>query len=82
MKVSDIACLNVSRLAFATTSRMTKFLRRILKGHRFEEMKIHFSTVATDLAGRRSGGFQRSGRRDRADSEQLYISRDLPPCGI
>jgi NTE family protein len=50
MKVSDIASLNLSRLAFATTARMTTFLRRILKGHRFEDMRIPFSTVATDLA--------------------------------
>jgi len=50
MRLSDIAGFNLSRFAFATTSRMTKFLRRILKCDRFEEMRMPVCAVATDLA--------------------------------
>jgi NTE family protein len=50
MRLSDIAGFNLSRFAFATTSRMTKFLRRILKCDRFEEMRMPACAVATDLA--------------------------------
>ena len=50
MKLSDIASLNVSRLAFSTTKRMTRLLTRILKCDRFEEMRIPLCAVATDLA--------------------------------
>jgi NTE family protein len=50
MKLSDFGNISLSRLAFATTGRMEKFLGRILKCHRFEEMKTPACAVATDLA--------------------------------
>jgi NTE family protein len=49
MKLSDFARWRVSRMALATTDRMTTFLTRLLKRHRFEEMKIPLCAVATDL---------------------------------
>ena len=50
MRFSDVACWSVNRMGFAGSGRMEKFLKRLLKRFRFEEMPIPLGVVATDLA--------------------------------
>jgi NTE family protein len=49
MRLKDVARWTLSRLGFAASDRMIKFLPRLLKVNRFEEMKIPLAIVATDL---------------------------------
>jgi NTE family protein len=49
MRLSDVAGLMISRVAVASTDRMTKFLMRLLKRYVFEEMQIPLCAIATDL---------------------------------
>jgi len=62
LKRSDVARWGLSRFAIANTTPMTRFLPRLLKCRRFEEMNIPLCAVATDLAGGRPVIF-----RDRGD---------------
>jgi NTE family protein len=50
MRFSDVASWCISKLALASHKRMTYFLARLLKRHRFEEMRIPLCVVATDFA--------------------------------
>jgi NTE family protein len=50
MKFRDIARWTVNLLGLAGNDRMITFLARLLKVHRFEDMKIPLAIVATDLA--------------------------------
>ncbi len=50
MRFKDIAQWTISRLGLAASERMNAFLMRLLKVHRFEEMRIPLAVVATDLS--------------------------------
>lgn len=49
MKFRDVAGWKPGRLGLAASERMEAFLRRILKVHRFEQMRTPLAVVATDL---------------------------------
>lgn len=49
MRFGDVARWSLSRMGFVVSERMKPFLRRLLKHHRFEEMRIPLGVVATDL---------------------------------
>ncbi|HEY1206068.1 MAG: patatin-like phospholipase family protein [Bryobacteraceae bacterium] len=49
MKFKDVARWRFSLLGLAGSERMAEFLRRLLKVHRFEDMRIPLAVVATGL---------------------------------
>ena len=49
MRFTDVARWSISRMGLAGSERMDRFLRKLLKGFRFEDMKIPLGIVATDL---------------------------------
>jgi len=49
MRFGDVARWSISRMGFVVSERMRKFLERLLKCYRFEEMRIPLGVVATDL---------------------------------
>ncbi|MEX2262153.1 MAG: patatin-like phospholipase family protein [Bryobacteraceae bacterium] len=49
MRFADVARWSLSRLGLAGSERMEQFLQRLLKQHRFEDMRIPLAVVATDL---------------------------------
>lgn len=49
MKFRDVAGLALNRLGLVSTQRMDVFLKRLLKVHRFEEMRVPLAIVATDV---------------------------------
>ena len=49
MRFSDVARWSPRLLGLVGSDRMNRFLKRILKTHRFEEMTIPLGVVATDL---------------------------------
>jgi NTE family protein len=49
MRFGDVARWNVCRLGLAGSERMGKFLARLLKHLRFEDMKVPLGVIATDL---------------------------------
>jgi len=50
MRFGDIGRWSVCRMGFAASERMKKFLEKLLKNYRFEEMQIPLGVLATDLA--------------------------------
>jgi len=50
MRFADVARWTIPRMGLMVSERMEKFLRRLLKCFRFEEMKIPLGVVATDLS--------------------------------
>ncbi|MFN7934664.1 MAG: patatin-like phospholipase family protein [Bryobacteraceae bacterium] len=50
MKFKDVAGWRLSKLGVVASHRMEEFLRRALPVHRFEDMKVPLSVVATDLS--------------------------------
>lgn len=50
MRFTDVARWSLCRMGFVGSERMEKFLRRLLKAFRFEDMKIPLGIVATDLS--------------------------------
>jgi NTE family protein len=50
MRFADVARWSISRMGLAGSERMNRFLQKLLKRFRFEEMKIPLGVVATDLA--------------------------------
>ena len=50
MRFGDVGSWRLGWMGLAATERMKKFLERLLKNYRFEEMKIPLGVVATDLA--------------------------------
>jgi len=50
MRFSDVARWRPRLLGLVGSDRMNRFLKKILKTHRFEEMSIPLGVVATDLA--------------------------------
>jgi NTE family protein len=50
MRFTDVARWSICRMGFVGSERMEKFLGRLLKCWRFEEMRLPLGVVATDLA--------------------------------
>jgi NTE family protein len=50
MRFGDVGRWSLSRLGFMASERMKKFLERLLKAYRFEEMQIPLGVLATDLS--------------------------------
>jgi NTE family protein len=50
MRFGDVGRWSLSRLGFMASERMKKFLERLLKAYRFEEMRIPLGVLATDLS--------------------------------
>ena len=61
MRFKDIAGWTISRLGLADSERMTPFLKRLLKVHNFEEMRIPLAIVASDLLSGDSAVFRDRG---------------------
>jgi NTE family protein len=49
MRFGDVARWSISRMGFVVNERMRRFLERLLKAYRFEEMRIPLGVLATDL---------------------------------
>jgi NTE family protein len=49
MRFTDVARWSLNRMGFVGSDRMEKFLKRLLKVFRFEDMRIPLAVVATDL---------------------------------
>jgi NTE family protein len=49
MRFTDVARWSISKMGLAGSERMERFLQKLLKGFRFENMKIPLGIVATDL---------------------------------
>src|SRR5689334_16623213 len=49
MRFTDVARWSVCRLGLVGSERMTKFLERLLKHMKFEDMKIPLGVIATDI---------------------------------
>jgi NTE family protein len=49
MRFGDVARWSLCRMGFVVSERMKRFLERLLKHYRFEEMPIPLGVVATDL---------------------------------
>jgi NTE family protein len=49
MRFGDIARWSLCRMGFAVSERMKRFLERLLKQYRFEEMRLPLGVLATDL---------------------------------
>jgi len=49
MRFSDVARWSLCRMGFMGSERMKRFLERLLKKYRFEEMRLPLGVVATDL---------------------------------
>ena len=49
MRFGDVARWSISRMGFVVNERMRRFLERLLKAYRFEDMKIPLGVLATDL---------------------------------
>lgn len=61
MKFKDVAKWTVNRLGLAGSERMTTFLARLLKQHRFEDMRIPLTVVASDLVSGKAVVFKDKG---------------------
>jgi NTE family protein len=49
MRFTDVARWSLCRMGFVGSERMEKFLKRLLKAFRFEDMKVPLGVVATNL---------------------------------
>lgn len=49
MRFSDVARWSIGRMGFVVSERMQRFLEKLLKHYRFEEMRIPLGVAATDL---------------------------------
>jgi NTE family protein len=49
MRFADVARWSICRMGFVVSERMVRFLGKLLKCNRFEEMRIPLGVVATDL---------------------------------
>lgn len=61
MRFADVARWSLCRMGFVVSERMKRFLERLLKGYRFEDMRIPLGVVATDLATGQSVRFRDTG---------------------
>src|SRR5437762_14149037 len=60
VRFRDVARWSLCRMGFMATERMKRFLERLLKAHRFEEMRIPLGIVATDLCSGEAVSFRDS----------------------
>jgi len=49
MRFGDVARWSISRMGFVVNERMQRFLQKLLKRYRFEDMRIPLGVTATDL---------------------------------
>jgi NTE family protein len=61
MRFGDVARWSLCRMGFVVSERMKRFLERLLKSYRFEEMRIPLGVIATDLCTGESVTFRDSG---------------------
>jgi len=61
LRFGDIGRWSLGRMGFAATERMKKFLEKLLKNYRFEEMHIPLGILATDLATGEAIPFREAG---------------------
>jgi NTE family protein len=61
MRFGDVAHWSLCRMGFVVSERMQKFLERLLKRYRFEEMRIPLGVLATDLCTGQTVPFRESG---------------------
>jgi NTE family protein len=61
MRFGDVGNWSLGRMGFMANERMKKFLERLLKAFRFEEMRIPLGVLATDLATGESVRFHGTG---------------------
>jgi NTE family protein len=61
MTFGDVASWSLCRMGFVASERMNRFLERLLKKYRFEEMKAPLGVIATDLATGEPVHFRDSG---------------------
>jgi NTE family protein len=61
MRFGDVARWSICRMGFVVSERMTKFLGRLLKSYRFEEMRMPLGVLATDLSTGRPVVFRDAG---------------------
>src|ERR1043165_1212031 len=61
MRFTDVARWSIRRMGFVVSERMKRFLERLLKSYRFEEMKIPLGVLATDLCTGESVRFRDTG---------------------
>src|SRR3954452_24401426 len=50
MRFGDVARWSLCRMGFVVSERMKRFLERLLKTYRFEDMRIPLGVIATDLS--------------------------------
>ncbi len=61
MRFGDVARWSISRMGFVVSERMKRFLERLLKENRFENMRIPLGVLSTDLCTGDSVTFSGSG---------------------
>jgi NTE family protein len=61
MRFGDVARWSLCRMGFVVSERMQRFLERLLKSYRFEEMRIPLGVLATDLCTGQTVPFRESG---------------------
>ena len=61
MRFGDVARWSLCRMGFVVSERMKRFLERLLKRYRFEEMRIPLGVIATDLCTGAPVSFQGTG---------------------
>jgi NTE family protein len=61
MRFGDVARWSIGRMGFVVNERMQRFLQKLLKRYRFEEMRIPLGVAATDLLTGETVDFRGSG---------------------
>jgi NTE family protein len=61
MRFGDVARWSFPRMGFMVSERMSRFLERLLKRYRFEEMRLPLGVLATDLCTGEPVSFRGSG---------------------
>jgi NTE family protein len=61
VRFKDVARWSLCKMGFMATERMKRFLERLLRAHRFEEMRIPLGIVATDLCSGEAVSFRDQG---------------------
>jgi NTE family protein len=61
MRLGDVARWTLGRMGLVVTERMQRFLEKLLKSYRFEEMRIPLGVLATDVCTGETVGFRDSG---------------------
>ena len=61
MRFGDVARWTLGRMGFVVSERMKRFLEKLLKRYRFEEMRIPLGVLATDLGSGQSVTFSGAG---------------------